>query len=137
MRAVLAGVILVILGAALVWVARWLRAGDRLLYVLALTGVGMIATYHRAHDELVLMPMALWICLELQRRMASIGAWSVLLLLAGTWFALPASTDLLKLRQAALFSSCLACVLVGCAAWRAFQAKKGGTNDLLSVPGGQ
>ena len=137
MRAVMAGVILVILGAVLVWIARWLQAGDGLLYVLALTGVGMIATYHRAHDELVLMPVALWICLELKRRIASIGAWSVLLLLAGTWFAIPASTELLKLRQAALFSCCLACVLVGCAAWSAFQAKKGGTNDRLSVPGGQ
>jgi hypothetical protein len=43
----------------------------------------------------------------------------------------------LRLRQGALMSCGLACALVGCAAWRVFQAKKGGTNDRLSVPGGQ
>ena len=105
--------------------------------LLALTGVGMIATYHRAHDELVLMPVALWTCMELRRRITSVWAWSVLVLLTGTWFAIPSKSDLLTLRQAALFSCCLACVLAGCAGWSALQAKKGGTNDPLSVPGGQ
>lgn len=136
-RPLLVASILLALGGMLLWMARRLRPEDALLFVLAVTGVGMIASYHRAHDELVLMPVALWICLELRRRITSIRAWSVLVLLGGTWFAIPSKSDLLGLRQGALFSCCLACVLVGCAVFNALQTKKGGTNDPLSVPGGQ
>jgi hypothetical protein len=137
MRMALVALILLALGGTLLWAVRRLRQEDALLFVLTMTAVGMIATYHRAHDELVLMPVALWICTELKRRITSIWGWSVLGLVGGTWYAIPSKFELTALRQAALFSCCLACVLVGCVGWSALRAKKGGTNDPLSVPGGQ
>lgn len=109
------------------------EADERVLFVSAVIAVGIIASYHRAHDGVVLTPLLLWISLVAQRLAGKGTTWrrsaaivGVSALYVGEWFSIPARIalllgqrlharwigELLMLRQGALFAALLACVLV-------------------------
>lgn len=144
---------------------RW-RSRDRnwqILFVLAVFGVGMLVSYHRAHDAVILPELlGLWLCQMVRpataRRMSKAMRWiygagsaAVVVLLISSWFSLPAAaafsiaawlhapalSDLLTLRQAALVAAGMAVLLVVLTWLTAPSRQKDGTDFLGSVPGGQ
>jgi hypothetical protein len=152
-------------GALLVaaWQKRWGSPDPawQVLFVSATFAVGMVASYHRAHDAVLLAGLlGLWICGAvrggLKRECLARVRWfyagssaALLCILLGQWFTVPGSIcirvagfldapwtgDLLALRQGALAAACLAAILVVLV--NITGAKKDGTNGLRSVPGGQ
>ena len=130
------------LGAGLMLAAWRLRDGptrgaDASLAVASVVAFGLVASYHRAHDSLALMPLLFWIAYTAARwrehRLTTKAAAFLLaavLLLA--WIPLPGS--LFSVRQAAFSYFLLATTLVSVLTAR---AKKGGMNGILSMPGGQ
>jgi len=167
-RNAIIGAVLVSLFALLLIAAkrsRWIRP-DRnwqILFVAAVFGVGMLVSYHRAHDAVILPGLlGLWICQMTRRGFArhlgkttrwiyGAGSVGVVLLLVGSWFSIPAEAarglsvwlhapalyDLLTLRQAALTAAGMAVLLVVLSGLTGPGRQKDGTDFLGSVPGGQ
>jgi hypothetical protein len=50
---------------------------QRLLFFASWFGFGMVATYHRAHDEIVMLILLPWLCLRLKRLFSDFRAWLV------------------------------------------------------------
>ena len=105
------------------------------LAIAAVAAFGLIATYHRAHDSLILLPLLLWIASALAGSMGAgkrVSAAAVLFLWLILWSPLPGR--IFALRQQAMVLFCLTLLL---AIFTRNQAKKGGMNGILSMPGGQ
>ncbi|HKO20774.1 MAG TPA: glycosyltransferase family 87 protein, partial [Acidobacteriaceae bacterium] len=74
----------------------------QILFVLAVFGVGMLVSYHRAHDAVILPGLlGLWLCQVIRpamaRRMSKATRWiygtgsaAIVVLLVGSWFSIPA-----------------------------------------------
>ena len=75
--------ILLGLGGILVWRTRLVRSeSDASLAIAAWCTLGLLATYHRAHDAVLLLLLAPWLLAELRARHASWLAWAALALYA-------------------------------------------------------
>jgi hypothetical protein len=164
--AIIAVVLVVFFGVLLAAARRsgWMSR-DRnwqILFTSSLFSVGMLVSYHRAHDAVILPALlGLWIChagrtilasrfLRTRRWIFGAGSAAVLAMLAGSWFGIPreaagriaawwhapAVQDLLTLRQAALFAAGMA-VTLAVLTWATGRRQKDGTDILLPVPGGQ
>ena len=110
-----------------------------ILGVSAVAAFGLIATYHRAHDSLILLPLLVWIANALaraapSRTLARLAPGTILTLLLLLWFPIPAQA--FRLRQAAIVLFAMD-VLLASQLFLAFPAKKGGMNGIQSMPGGQ
>lgn len=76
-------IVLAALGALLAWASWRLRrtSADLRYHVAgAWCASGMIATYHRAHDGLVLLVLLPWLASRIRKNWADISAWWLLLL---------------------------------------------------------
>lgn len=78
--AVLQLVILTPLGVALLWTSRRLSTDWKLVLVAAWCAFGLVATYHRAHDGVVLLLMLPWLLARLRNCWHDGTAWIVLVL---------------------------------------------------------
>ena len=82
-RNVLSIVFCCLIAAILVWVGARMRwqgasAAQKVLYLGCWTGLGMIATYHRAHDAILLLVLAPWVIARLHRWLLDPAAWGVM-----------------------------------------------------------
>lgn len=165
--AIIAVVLVVLFGFLLAAAKRngWMSR-DRnwqILFTSSLFSVGMLVSYHRAHDAVILPGLlGLWLfhagrmialerLLKAKRWVYAAGSTTVLAMLAGSWFGipreaagriagwgrLPAIQDLLTLRQAALFAAAMAVTLAVLTWMTGRRKQKDGTDFLGSVPGGQ
>lgn len=71
----------------LLWIAHKMRHDEatpeqRLLYVTCWCGLGLIATYHRAHDGIVLLLLTPWVVGSLWRSWKNSAAWLVIVFYA-------------------------------------------------------
>ncbi len=139
-RHLLAGCVIVVAGLFL-YSLRSQGKTSPLLGISALAALGQIATYHRDHDQIVLMPIALWICVELRQALRSrrCTATAILAILIGTtiiagwipWAREP--QRFLQNRQASIVSIALVFLMLA----GMMATKKGGIDGDLSMPGGQ
>ena len=167
-REAIIAVVLVVLFGFLLFAAKrngWMSR-DRnwqILFTSSLFSVGMLVSYHRAHDAVILPGLlGLWLVdagrtiaaerlLKAKRWLYAAGSTAVLTMLAGCWFGMPRSVaakiagwchamairDLLTLRQAALFAVGMAVTLTALTWLTGRERQKDGTDFLGSVPGGQ
>ncbi len=131
---------LLLLAGCLLWAARATRTrpltpDQAALAVSAVVAFGLLATYHRAHDSILLLPLFLWNITDIVRPgplRSRIAPTAVLLLFVIA--SIPVHEGLFAFRQAALLMVCLTFLLV---CLTCLQAKKGGMNGTLFMPGGQ
>jgi len=67
----------------LLWIGAVIRqqgtsSAQKIFYLACWSGLGMIATYHRAHDAIVLLVLAPWVVARLQRSRLDLAAWGVI-----------------------------------------------------------
>ena len=55
---------------------------QRFLYLASWCGLGLIATYHRAHDEIILLLLVPWVVHRLRNSIKNLDAWAVFALYA-------------------------------------------------------
>jgi hypothetical protein len=105
---------------------------QQLLFFASWFGLGMIATYHRAHDEVILLILLPWLCMRLKQSFSDLRAWSTaalycvistgptpqLLQRLAAATKLHSLFEFLAFRQAALASLMLEIVLV----WLLFES---------------
>lgn len=135
--------VLVPAGALLVRASRSAASGsgeERLELLGAWSTFGMLVTYHRTHDALLLLLLLPWMLLRWRRRRMDPVAWSVLLLFAAISFSAAPSTlealaahhglshlaQFLLFRQAALATFLLLVLLIGHLLYRASTVRVSG-----------
>jgi Glycosyltransferase family 87 len=111
-----AAVLAILAGIAVALRSQGASSEQKLLFLSCWSGLGMIATYHRAHDGIILLVLAPWVMSRLHRSLKDIAAWAVVACYAamswgptadqlhwlGTWTGLEAAAQVIYYRQGAL-----------------------------------